>query len=298
MKESIYKYFDLGILQWMSYPGQDPMQSLRTICRDPFFTLIETAGFGGGEQTAAARALLDQSHLTVLGAAHPVMLGRGLNPNALAEEERRAAEDYLLQLVDESAALGARGLSFLAGKYEEEHREEAFAALLKTTKNVCRAAKEKGLMVEIEVFDYDVDKCSLIGPAPLAARFCEAVREEYDNFGLLVDLSHIPIIHETIEYSVHTLRCCITHLHYGNAVIRPGFDAYGDKHPRMGYPHSENDVPELVEFLRVLRREGLFRPDAPLPLSCEVTPRPGEDPDIVVANTKRCLTRAWALLED
>ena len=107
MKESIYKYFDLGILQWMSYPGQDPMQSLRTICRDPFFTLIETAGFGGGEQTAAARALLDQSHLTVLGAAHPVMLGRGLNPNALAEEERRAAEDYLLQLVDESLHLPA-----------------------------------------------------------------------------------------------------------------------------------------------------------------------------------------------
>ena len=30
----------------------------------------------------------------------------------------------------------------------------------------------------------------------------------------------------------------------------------------------------------------------------EVTLRPGEDEGIVLANTKRCLNRAWALLED
>ena len=30
----------------------------------------------------------------------------------------------------------------------------------------------------------------------------------------------------------------------------------------------------------------------------EVTPRPGEDAQIIVANTKRVIRRAWALLED
>lgn len=33
-------------------------------------------------------------------------------------------------------------------------------------------------------------------------------------------------------------------------------------------------------------------------LSMEVSPRPEEDADIVLANTKRVLRRAWALLED
>ena len=33
-------------------------------------------------------------------------------------------------------------------------------------------------------------------------------------------------------------------------------------------------------------------------MSMEVTLRPGEDEDIVLANTKRVLKRAWALLED
>jgi len=30
----------------------------------------------------------------------------------------------------------------------------------------------------------------------------------------------------------------------------------------------------------------------------EVTPRPREDADVVVANTKRVLQRAWALLDE
>ena len=63
----------------------------------------------------------------------------------------------------------------------------------------------------------------------------------------------------------------------------------------MGYPNSANDTAELVDFLRVLRDEGFFDAENPYVLSMEVTLRPGEDEDIVLANTKRVLTRAWAL---
>jgi len=48
----------------------------------------------------------------------------------------------------------------------------------------------------------------------------------------------------------------------------------------------------------VLKEEGFFRADDPLVLSMEVQPTPEEDEDIVLANTKRCLNRAWAMLED
>jgi len=48
----------------------------------------------------------------------------------------------------------------------------------------------------------------------------------------------------------------------------------------------------------VLKQEGFLDPENPCVLSMEVSPRPGEDEGIVLANTKRVLNRAWTLLED
>ena len=73
---------------------------------------------------------------------------------------------------------------------------------------------------------------------------------------------------------------------------------YGDLHQRFGYPNSANDMPELLDYLTVLKEEGFFRAKDPLVLSMEVSPTKDEDEEIVLANTKRCLNRAWALLED
>jgi len=152
--------------------------------------------------------------------------------------------------------------------------------------------------VELEVFDFDIDKAALIGPAPLAARFAADMRTTHSNFGLLVDLSHFPITYENSRFVVQMLRPYITHLHFGNAVVKKGCDGYGDLHPCFGYPNSANDTEELLEYFRVLKEEGFFRADDPLVLSMEVTPRPGQDGDIILANTKRVVNRAWALLED
>ena len=41
MKESIHKYFQVGTIQWMSYPKRDPMESLLAIARDDYFDAIE-----------------------------------------------------------------------------------------------------------------------------------------------------------------------------------------------------------------------------------------------------------------
>lgn len=59
MKDSIQKYFKVGTIQWMSYPKRDAMESLKAICKDPYFDAIELRGYG--EDNAAAKALLDQS---------------------------------------------------------------------------------------------------------------------------------------------------------------------------------------------------------------------------------------------
>ena len=298
MKDSIHKYFQVGTIQWMSFPKRDPMDSLMAIARDDFFDAIELKGYGSAEANQAAKAILDQSHLKVCYGAQPRLLGPKLNPNAIDEEERKKAEATLLEAVDEAEYLGAKGIAFLAGKWEEATKDQAYAQLLKTTRNVCDYAATKGMNVELEVFDFDMDKAALIGPAPYAAKFAADMRTTHSNFGLLVDLSHFPTTYETSQFVIRTLRPYITHLHIGNAVVKEGCDGYGDLHPRFGYPNSANDTAQLLDFFRVLKQEGFFNAENPYVLSMEVTLRPGEDEDVVLANTKRVINRAWALLED
>lgn len=120
MKEPIQKYFQVGTIQWMSFPVSDPMDSLREICRDDFFDAIEVKGYG--DRNAEAKALLDQSHLKVCYGAQPRLLGPKLNPNALDEEDRKKAEATLIAAVDEAEYLGARGIAFLAGKWAPRPR--------------------------------------------------------------------------------------------------------------------------------------------------------------------------------
>ena len=296
MKESIHKYFKVGTLQWMSFPKSAPLDALLAIARDDFFDAVEIKSYGAEKEQA--KAILEQSHLTVCYGAHPRQLSEKLNPNALDEAERKRAEDALKEAIDEAEFLGAKAVAFLAGHWEEATKEQAYAQLLKTTRALCDYAAQKNMNMELEVFDYNMDKAALIGPAPLAARFAADVRLAHHNFGLIVDLSHFPTTYETSRFVVRTLRPYITHFHYGNAVVKPGCDGYGDKHPRFGYPNSANDTKELLDFLRVLKEEGFFNAEEPYILSAEVTLRPGEDEQIVLANTKRVLNRAWALLED
>lgn len=300
MRDSIHKYFQVGTIQWMSHPpaSYKVVDSVRAIACDDFFDAFEIGPQADDATRDAVKRMLEQSHLKVCYGAQPRLLGPGLNPNDIDEAGRKRAEATLLEALDEAEYLGAKGIAFLAGKWKPETMEQSYAQLLKTTGSLCKKAAQKGMTVELEVFDYDMDKAALIGPAPLAARFAADMRTCFQNFGLLVDLSHFPTTYETSQFVIRTLRPYITHFHIGNAVVKPGAEAYGDQHPRFGYPQSANDTAELLDFFRVLKAEGFFDALNPYVLSFEVKPWKDEDGDIILANTKRVVNRAWALLED
>ncbi len=300
MKDSIHKYFQIGTIQWMSHPpvNYEILDSIKRISCDDFFDAIEVTQFKEEEKRIKAKAILEQAHMKVCYGAQPRLLGPGLNPNDTDEEGRKKAEATLIEAVDEADYLGAKGIAFLAGRWEEATKEQAYRQLIKTTKNVCDYAAEKGMTVNLEVFDFDMDKAALIGPAPLAAKFAADMRTVCNNFGLMVDLSHFPTTYETSKFVIQTLRPYINHFHIGNAVIKKGCEAYGDQHPRFGFPDSANDIPELLDFFRVLKEEGFLNAENPYVLSFEVKPWKEEDGDLILAGTKRVINRAWALLED
>lgn len=300
MKDFIQKYFKVGTIQWMTHPptNYDLLDSVKTIACDDFFGAIEVTKIADSVLRDKVKNMLKQSHLKICYGAQPRLLGPGLNPNDIDEEGRKAAEATLIEAVDEAEYLGAEGIAFLSGKWEKDSKEKAYKQLLKTTRAVCDYAATKGMIVELEVFDFDMDKCSLIGPAPYAAQFAADMRTTNNNFGLVVDLSHFPTTYETSKFVIQTLRPYITHFHIGNAVVKKGCDAYGDQHPRFGYPNSANDIEELVNFFTILKEEGFFNEKKPFVLSLEVKPWGEEDGDIILANTKRVINRAWALVED
>lgn len=300
MKDSIHKYFQIGTIQWMSHPPAEYelLASIKTICCDDYFDALEVTQMKDALVREKAKKMLEQAHMKVCYGAQPRLLGPGLNPNDVDEEGRKKAEQTLLEAVDEAEYLGARGIAFLAGKWKKETRDKAYVQLLKTTENVCKYAASKGMYVELEVFDYDMDKAALIGPAPYAAKFAADMRSRYSNFGLIVDLSHFPTTYETSRFVIRTLRPYITHFHIGNAVVKKGYEAYGDQHPRFGFPDSANDTAQLLDFFRVLKEEGFLDAANPYVLSFEVKPWKEEDGDLVLAGTKRVINRAWAILEE
>lgn len=304
MNESIRKYFDVGIVLFMAYPemlgGTSPetLEAIRKIASDEYFDAIEVNWIKDQKVREKAASMLRSSHIKICYGAQPRLLTTGMNPNHLEEGERQKAEQTLMEAIDEAEELGAAGIAFLAGKWEESTKEKSYRQLLKTTENLCEYAKKKEMSIELEVFDFDIAKASLIGPATYAAKFAAEVREKHNNFGLLVDLSHIPMCYESPKFTIQTLRPYITHLHIGNTVCsNPKSEGYGDEHQRFGFPQGVNDTKEVVEFLRVLKIEGFFCSENPYVLSFEVKPWEDENPDMVIANAKRVLNKAWALLD-
>ena len=303
MEKSMRRYIRVGTILHVSYKqlgsGEGPiLECLKKIVTDPYFEVVEVAHMKDAEVRKAAADMIARGHMTSSYGGQGRMLGAGLNINDLNEEGRRKALASLKEGIDEAYEMGVEDFAFLAGRYEEETKEESFQALLKSTRELCKYAKSKGDMpVLCEVFDYDIAKKSLIGPVDMVKRYAETICAEYDNFGLMVDLSHIPMLHETIEESLLPVQQYIRHAHMGNTVIKsPECPAYGDEHPRFGFPNSENDVEELAAYLRLLLKIGFLNEKKRPIVSFEIKPFGEEDPEVCLANAKRTLDLAWELV--
>lgn len=302
MNANIKSYIKVGLIHFMAYPatikGEGAIkETVKRIAQDDYFDAIEVTWIKDDAVRSSVKKVLDTSAMEVYYGAQPRLLTTGNNPNAVDESERLIALNNLKAGIDEAAEIGAKGFAFLSGKYEEATKDKAFDALVKTTLELCEYAKEQGVpKVALEVFDYDVDKCSLIGPVEIAKKYAEAVCAKADNFGLMVDLSHLPLLRESAKESLVPIKDYIIHAHMGNAVVKEGLPAYGDAHPRFGFPGGSNDVDELVEYLKVLMDIGYLKEGVPKVISFEVKPFGDEDPELVIANAKRTLNKAWAKL--
>ncbi len=309
MVESWYKYMNVGTLHFMSFPevgkGEGPIaETLEEILRDDFFTAVEITHIKDDGVREQVKKMLETSHVMSSYVTHPRLLSNKLDINSLKEEERKKAVAAVKEGIEEAAYLGAAGVSVLSGPHPGKGLEnEGVQKLLESLEEFCDYSRKYRLAFELETFDVDVDKRCLIGKSDLAATVAEKIRTNYPNFGLILDLSHLPLQGEPTKTAIKNCAKYITHLHIGNCVLKDrNHPAYGDQHPRFGVNGGENDVDQLREFFAALFAEGVLKNDSaakaeekPL-ISFEVKPMAGENPGLVLANSKRVFKRAWALL--
>lgn len=299
MKESLHDYIKVGLVHFMAYPscmvGEGPIvETLSHLAQDPFFEVMEVTHAKDPEVMKQMRAVADQAKLELVFGAQPICLGGGLNLNHPDTAERSKAIDALKVGIDQAEVLGSKGVGVLSGKVSED-KDAAKQRLVDSLKKLCAYAKTKNMNVVLETFDQlPFGKNCLIGPTTDAVEVSVAVRKEHTNFGLMLDLSHLPLIGESSAHALKTAGDHMVHVHIGNcAMDDPKHPAYGDNHPRFGAPGTRNDVPELAEFLEVLLNMGYLSKNERKIVSFEVRPMPGESSEAIVAGSKRALLEAW-----
>ena len=300
MRQSLHDFMRVGIVHFMAYPSAKDkdayLETIAEIAYDEFFGGIEITSAPDAETANDARNMLKSAGLAVGFGAQPILLGKKGNLNAFDVDERTKAVELVKHAVDEAYSLGAQKLGLLSGPtVEASMQDKAARLLIESLQEICSYANTKGdLAVTLELFDQATDKRCLVGSTRLAVEVAQEVRKTDGKFGLMVDLSHLPMQGESPAKALFTTRGYLTHAHMGNCVMRDVHDPlYGDTHPRFGYTGGEIDVPELTEYLRALLDIGYLAEGGTEVLAFEIKPAPGESSKAIIAQAKRTLRQAW-----
>jgi sugar phosphate isomerase/epimerase len=302
----------LGVVHFMLYPVMRDegiiAESFEALALDEFLDVIEVRRSNQPGMHQRLRHIAETSGVSIgVGAQPPMLIGK-LSLNNPDEAGRRAAIDEVKLSIDAAYEMGAKICAALRGPVPADASQipAQMDLLVDSCVEICKYAESKAdaagylAWFTLEQFDDAIEKCALIGPSARTAELAERVRQQVDNFGLTIDLSHIPLIGEDMTDLVSTLKPWTIHVHVGNALMGDKESkAYGDKHPRFGYPGSENTWHDLKEFLEVLTYVGYFETEVPTEkpvVTFEVQPIGDELPQQVWAQTKRQWLRAWAKL--
>ena len=298
---------DFGVVHPLAFlacrTGEGPvLETLQTIVNDAVFGAVEIAPPKDpavrkqvGELLAAAK--LQVVYLPVL----PILL-EDIGIGSADEARRAAAMARLLPLLDEAIEFNAPLAMIMAPRdVPVAERPAALARFVEDVRTLCDYADARStrqrLHITLENFDRDVEKKRLLGPTVEAAVFADQVDRQ--NFGLTIDLSHLPLLHETPRQALQAAGRHLIHAHIGNCVVaHPQSKLYGDFHPRFGHPEGINDLPQVIEFLSELNAVNYYanarhRLGSTPILSMEIRTS-DESSETVLANGKRTFARAWA----
>ena len=306
MDRSPEAYMHVGIVHFMLFPdlqtGEGPaVQTAEALAADGFFHALEITRINDASQRRAMRRLAESAHLTLGYGAHPHILSGGLDLSSADPELRSQSVTVVKSAIDEAAELGISMLTLLDGPGSAPTEPETNPAITRITDSLtelCDYAATHDMWIALEQFDRAIEKNSLLGPIDLCVRVSEMVRASTPNFGLCLDLSHLPLLDEDPPTSLRAAGDHLIQAHIGNCIMGDQeHPQYGDQHPVFGDAAGKNDVPELAAYLKTLLEIGYFEKDLPTPMplvSFEMKPASDQSTAQIIGNCKRTFNLAWA----
>lgn len=174
-------------------------------------------------------------------------------PASKNKADRDRAYDLMMREIGYALELGSKKIIFGSGPDDPTDRkgaQERFADF------ILRVARQLPRDVELsfEPTDRDIHKFFLYGSLDETVDFIHFIKNNgFKNIGLLLDMCHVPIIHETLESAIAKGRDVLNHVHLGNSVIRDPYDPlYGDRHSAWNYKGGEYNEEDGIRFLHML----------------------------------------------
>lgn len=218
-------------------------------------------------------------------------------PATTDSKEREYSLDILRRETEFAVEVGAKKIIFGSGKDVPAEREDAQKRfeefVLKWSEFI-----PKDVWLTLEPTDRDVDKHFLYGNM---AETCETVRNirkaGMKNMGILLDMGHIPIMHETLESAATIGGDLLEHIHLGNCVIQDKANLYyGDKHPCWGYAGGEYDEKDGELFLKYLKDAGYFSRGNERTVSFEMRPLKEKNADETVKYLANWIKHVYSVM--
>lgn len=298
MKKNSIEYvsrfpWDIGIVSFMLFPelmknSENASNKIKILIEDPFFELIEITIIDENEWAKISEMNKSYNKKFALG-LQPIILSKGLNPNALDEDERRKSVEILIQEIEKIGRRGYIGVGICSGlNVEKESKDKAAEALIKTLIEVGDIVSRYNAKLFLETFDTAWDRKRFIGTLPETVKIVEKVRENIKNIYILWDLSHAPLLNENPEI-LKSYPDYIGHVHIGCAK-KINENKLLDTHPgfyRPGAINTEKDVSNLLKVLYEIKYRGA--------ISFEIKPEENQNPLEILASARGVLLRAYQL---
>lgn len=196
---------------------------------------------------------------------------------ASPDPKERAYAMYMMQKeTDFAVECGAHKYIFGSGRDIPEDREDAIKRYVDFL--IEWAGKvPKELTLALEPIDRDVHKFFLLGTLEDSVRCMNMVRSAgFDNVGILLDMGHIPLLHETMEGALDKTLPLIKHIHLASCIIKNKENPlFGDRHVCWGGEDGEYNEKDGALFLKLLKESGYLSRGYDQTISFEMRPLTG-----------------------
>jgi hydroxypyruvate isomerase len=247
--------YGISIVSNMAFPemvqSDDKfLGAVKTIAVDPFFDGIEFPKPPDYLWDKVENILEDEGKVAIL-AGQPEVLNRGLNPSALDDADRTKAIEGLGKMIEDAGSHGVWLIALCSGPDPgPAKRKDATSKLIDSFKQLCEKADGCGVNLLIETFDRTLDKKLLIGPMDEAVKVVTEVRKDYENIGVMWDLSHGPLIGEKPDI-LNKAGDLLEHIHIGCARMGENGGLL-DHHPGFYSKNAVNTSDDVADLLEVL----------------------------------------------